>query len=236
MDRISHHGKPVQFGDRVDISGNGCIGMKLSLRRSDDDGDPGNERETDPFGYVQEMSTRALRERVRELEFRVQDGNPNIPRADPATGLGNSGYLWLQARKLAAAFERNGQPFTLVVIDAGGTGVPMKRLRRALLEVSRAEDTVGLLGGQYVGVLLTNASETAAQRFTERVRNALSWRPGEPIVEVTPVFGIAAWGRSFEGSLEALLSAAEKDLNRYRTAFKVEASGWDGERLDAASA
>lgn len=172
------------------------------------------------------MREKALRERITELERRLAERNPSLPSADPVTGLGNGGYLWLEASKLVANFERTGQPFTLVVIDAGDTGASFERLRDVLLKVSRKEDTVGLLGGPFFGVLITHGHENAAKHFIERVSNADSWKPGEPFRSARPLFGIAAWDARYEGSLEALLEAAEAGLRANRTAQLSEEAGW----------
>lgn len=175
---------------------------------------------------MQGMREQTLRERIRELERRLAERNPSLPSADPETGLGNGGYLWLEASKLVASFERTGQPFTLVVIDAGDTGPSFERLRDALVRVSRKEDTVGLLGGPFFGVLVTHSGEEGGKHFVERVTRADSWRPGEPMRPARPAFGMAEWDARFEGSLEALLEAAEADLRRHRAAQLEEEANW----------
>ena len=200
--------------------------MKFQLRH-DPDPVPFEESDWENLGSrMHGMREKALRERISELERRLAERNPSLPSADPATGLGNGGYLWLEASKLVANFQRTGQPFTLVVIDAGDTGPSFERMRDVLVKVSRKEDTVGLLGGPYFGVLVTHAHEDAGKHFVERVSNADSWRPGETLRKSRPAFGVAEWGVRFDGSLEALLEAAEADLQSHRAAQLDEEASW----------
>lgn len=181
---------------------------------------PQHEKVTDTRGED------AQRKRTREPERRPDERDPTLPSADPVTGLGNGAYLWLEARKLAADFARTGRQFTLVVIDAGDTGPAFQRMKQTLLRVTRTEDTVGLLGGPFFGVLVTHEDGRAGDRFIERVTNADAWQPGEPIPPARPAFGQATWTAEYEGSLEMLLEAAEADLQWLRVVQHEEEDDW----------
>lgn len=200
--------------------------MKFHLRHEpeplafDQRWQPQHDRRTDTH------ADDGLRRRIRELEQRLDERDPSLPSADPLTGLGNGAYLWLEARKLAADFARTGRQFTLVVVDAGDTGPSFQRMRETLLRVSRTEDTVGLLGGPYFGVLITHEGGRAGERFIERVATADAWQPGEAVIPARPTFGHATWSAEYEGSLELLLEAAEADLQKQRAGQHYEEDDW----------
>jgi len=166
-------------------------------------------------------------------QARVQAGRVAAVSAaaltDSLTGvLNRRGFIDAAERELARA-RRYGRPFVLAFVDVRGlkavndsqghlAGDELLRQAAALLKDSaRADDVVGRIGGDELGLLLPEQSAEGAARVISRIRtrvpdrrNALGLRANWDLT-----IGIAAFPADGH-SVEELLDAADRRLYQQR--------------------
>ena len=136
---------------------------------------------------------------VDELELR------RIAQIDSLTGAATRRGFLLGLEKATARFVRHGQPAVLLTLDIdhfkrvndtfghpSGDSV-LRTVTSRLQAMLRTEDSLGRLGGEEFGVLLTDTELPGAVQVAERLRCALQDAPfelQEPL-RVTASFGIS---------------------------------------------
>jgi diguanylate cyclase (GGDEF)-like protein len=169
------------------------------------------------------ISRRALRQAARFEAVSAQ------ALTDPLTGvLNRRGFLGAVDRELARA-RRYRRPFALAYVDVRGlkavndteghlAGDELLRQAAGLLRDSaRADDVVGRLGGDELGLLLGEQSAEGAASVATRIRTEVVKRR-EAMGLRTPwglTIGTAAYPRD-GGTAEELLAAADRRLYEQR--------------------
>jgi diguanylate cyclase (GGDEF)-like protein len=148
---------------------------------------------------------------------------------DPLTGvLNRRGFIEAAERELARA-ERYGRPFALAYVDIRGLkGVNdshghragdelLRQAARVLKESARADDVVGRLGGDELGLLLAEQTSEGAAVVTDRIHEQLPARQAEIGfgAEWDLTIGTAAFPEDGD-ELEQLLRIADRRLYKQR--------------------
>lgn len=136
---------------------------------------------------------------VDELELR------RIAQFDSLTGAATRRSFLLELEKSVAAFQRDGIPASLMVFDLdrfknindthghpAGDEV-LRSVAGCVQERLRKGDTLGRLGGEEFGVLITGDSCDTAEIVANRLRTAIAGLtfPNLPSLQVTASFGIS---------------------------------------------
>jgi diguanylate cyclase (GGDEF)-like protein len=148
---------------------------------------------------------------------------------DPLTGvLNRRGFIEAAERELARA-ERYGRPLALAYVDIRGLKAVndshghragdelLRQAARVLTESARADDVVGRLGGDELGLLLAEQTSEGAAALTNRIHEQLPSRRAEigfePQWDLT--IGTAAFPEDGD-ELEQLLRVADQRLYEQR--------------------
>ena len=128
--------------------------------------------------------TRLMTEYEQEVE---------TPFIEGLTGLFNHGFFQLLMDREIKRSERQGKPFTLVLIDVGGFsrynlkhGYPsgdrlLKEVAQLLTVNIRTIDWAARFGGDVFALLLVDVSAVEARNAAERIQSAVRKRFNEPI-------------------------------------------------------
>ncbi|GAP67206.1 diguanylate cyclase [Mizugakiibacter sediminis] len=149
-----------------------------------------------------------------------------LARVDPLTGVNNRRALAEHAARLIAAAQRDGRPFSALMVDADhfkrvndryGHGVGdaalcalVARMQRTL----RASDLIGRTGGEEFVILLPTTGVAEAREVAERVRETVAMAPlraDGSEVALTLSIGVAVY-RTGDADLDALLQRADTAL------------------------
>lgn len=165
--------------------------------------------------------------RVRSIALdheihQIKDGAAFV---DPRTGIGNLQFLDLQFTKLIGRWNRQREPFTLVLIalaESRGDGlrIPQRafaHVTRVLSETLRAEDTLCRASENEYAILLANSTAEGAQAFLERARNRIAQEPVRTFDGsrfYRSAAGVAQWQDSV-GSLPEMLRLADINLQLF---------------------
>jgi diguanylate cyclase (GGDEF)-like protein len=148
---------------------------------------------------------------------------------DQLTGLLNRrGFIEAAERELARA-ERYGRPFALAYVDIRGLKAVndshghragdelLRQAARVLKESARADDIVGRLGGDELGLLLAEQTGEGAAAVTNRIHEQLPARRAEVGFETQwdLTIGTAAFPEDGD-ELEQLLRIADRRLYEQR--------------------
>jgi hypothetical protein len=102
----------------------------------------------------------------------------------------SAAFRYLTARKLELA-SRTLTPLSGMAIMVDGDAANRRRVGALLRATVRQADSIGALGGQFVGVLLDDTTETGGVWAAERVRSALA---GLAVaLRPTASFGVACY-------------------------------------------
>jgi diguanylate cyclase (GGDEF)-like protein len=150
-------------------------------------------------------------------------------RTDALTGvLNRRGFIEAAERELARA-ERYGRPLALAYVDIRGLKAVndshghragdelLRQTARTLKESARADDVVGRLGGDELGLLLAEQTREGAAVLTDRIHEQLPARRAEIGFE-TPwdlTIGTAAFPEDGD-ELDQLLRIADRRLYAQR--------------------
>jgi GGDEF domain-containing protein len=169
-----------------------------------------------------DAATAAANELRTELRLFLKE----VPHEDPETGLGNLRHLEREWARMAARWQRHGEPFALGLLMIGDPGTPEwpETLRQAtpgvvrtLVSAARAEDSVCQLGERAFVALLAGATYEGGLAFVERARYLLSSQPmrvqGLQTYLLMTV-GVAEWSESLR-TLKDLLNSARRDHEGY---------------------
>ncbi|HUJ75547.1 MAG TPA: response regulator [bacterium] len=189
------------------------------------------------------LHNRGLREQVREMESILKPLSVQLKQialTDPLTGLFNLAELFPQVERRIAFFERDHQPFSLVlsVVDpvAGLDGGEDQPARDRLLEavaavikgtIRREVDVAFRTGGRHFALLLHGAREEGAHCATRRLASRLEQQPvtiaGIPF-RVTMSHGIAEYQSGWDQSM--LLENARRALQAATVTGKAQICLW----------
>ncbi len=160
------------------------------------------------------LNNLSLREQLREQSL-----------SDPLTGLYNRRYLYQQMDRLAAMWERNGQPFALILIDVDyfksfndrfghdvGDEV-LVCLAEILRQQVRRSDVACRMGGEEFVVLMAGAQELQAIERAEAIRQAVAAMrvEGAAGTRVTVSAGVALYPEHGDDAF-TLLRAADRAM------------------------
>jgi len=141
-----------------------------------------------------------------------------MTHVDPDTAVGTIRQFEVDFGKLVARFSRHHERFALTLLELHGDGPehgvdPRLALRcaHAILETSRAEDSVCRLSEHQFAVLLPMADRAGAEQFLKRVRGRMSGLGGMIAIYV----GAAEWTPDLAGVWQ-LLERAQLFLDRDR--------------------
>jgi diguanylate cyclase (GGDEF)-like protein/PAS domain S-box-containing protein len=163
-----------------------------------------------------EMHQRELEEKNAQLR--------SMADTDVLTGLKNRRCLFERLRAELALFERNGNPFSLVLFDIDffksindtyghmtGDDV-LKKVAHALQSCARVSDFVARYGGEEFAVILPQTDSGQALQAAERMLSEVrrTYCEGK---QVTASAGVACCSGSVM-SIDALIEAADKALYR----------------------
>ncbi len=150
--------------------------------------------------------TRASHQREQALSRQLADQ----ARRDALTGVFNRRYLLEQLDYQASACQRNGQPFSIVLVDIdhfkrvndthghNAGDLVLKGVTQVMSKALREIDVFGRWGGEEFLCILPQADGADAMACAERLRQALhATRFGEPVADlpVTASFGVASHGQ-----------------------------------------
>ncbi|HEX7111101.1 MAG TPA: GGDEF domain-containing protein [Mizugakiibacter sp.] len=149
-----------------------------------------------------------------------------LARIDPLTGVSNRRALAEHATRLIAGAQRDGRPFSVLMVDADhfkrvndryGHGVGdaalcalVARMQRTL----RGSDLVGRTGGEEFVILLPATGVAEAREVAERVRETVAMAPLRADgleVPLTLSLGVASY-RTGDTDLDVLLQRADAAL------------------------
>ena len=126
--------------------------------------------------------------------------------------------------------DRNGRPFTALLLDVDGLkdindryghlvgSKALCRLANVLKRACRSIDTVARYGGDEFAILLVETDESAAHRVAQRIKDGLAKDKEEP--RVTASMGIAVYPRDGY-TVENLLAGADRMLYRNKMRFTL---------------
>ena len=199
---------------------------------------------------LMQARTAMLRRRQRELEavvaertaaLRASQGHlETMAYADALTGLPNRRLFTDEMRRMAAQVQRDGVPFTLLLIDldhfkevndtlghAAGDALLVEAAGR-LREAVRESDRLARLGGDEFAVLLAPGSDAAVsgqicQRIVDSLAHPVQY--GEAVMRVSASIGGASF--TSQGNVDALYKAADLAL------YRAKASGRNTWRLSS---
>ena len=197
--------------------------------------------------------TSLLRRRQRELEATVAERTAELRAtqarletmayADPLTGLPNRRLFNDEMRRMAAQVQRDGVPFTLLLIDLdhfkcvndtlghdAGDALLVEAAER-LRQAVRESDRVVRLGGDEFAVLLAPGSdEEVSGQICQRIVDSMAHpiRYGATEMRVSASIGGANY--TSPGNLDALYKAADLAL------YQAKASGRNSWRMSSPAA
>jgi diguanylate cyclase (GGDEF)-like protein len=158
--------------------------------------------------------------RVRGNQYRLLDELSERARHDGLTGLLNRAALDERVATERSRSIRDGTPVSVLAVDvdafkalndslghARGDEV-LRKVAGALESRTRQHDAVGRIGGDEFAVLLSGASESAAQAVAEDLRSAVARGLTRDGAGVTVSVGVAT-GRHPVPSFEDMLRAAD---------------------------
>jgi len=161
-----------------------------------------------------------------------------VARTDPMTGLLNRRSFQEHLRREWAMAVRNDRPLSSIMIDAdyfksindqyghAFGDQALICLAQTIASQIRPGDILCRYGGEEFCVLLPNTDETAAVKWAERVRQAISTRPmtvNTHTVRISASFGVAARGDDRE---EDLLLRADHALRDAKSAGRDRVIAW----------
>ena len=160
---------------------------------------------------------------LRSNMYGVLDELSERARHDGLTGLLNRAALDERVAAERSRSMRDGTPVSVLAVDVDGFKAlndslghargdeVLKRVADALDERTRRHDAVGRIGGDEFAVLLSGASEAAAQAVAEDLRSAVARSLTRDGAGVTVSIGVAT-GHHPVPSFEDLLHAADEAM------------------------
>ena len=140
-----------------------------------------------------------------------------MARIDPLTGAANRRHFIARVTEGVALARRSQRPCTLLVLDLDhfksindthghpvGDAV-LARVSKACLELTRATDSFGRVGGEEFALFLWDTEAAGGKCLAERLRSAieaLEMSQGDAPIRVTASVGVAEFGpeEDFEGA------------------------------------
>jgi diguanylate cyclase (GGDEF)-like protein len=152
-----------------------------------------------------------------------------VAKTDPLTGvLNRRGFTEAVDRELARA-RRHGRPFVLAYVDVRGLKAVndteghlagdelLKAVATLLTESARADDVVGRIGGDELGLLLVEQSGDSAAAVTRRIEAQVSAR--RSALGLRTPWGLTVGTAAFPedgGTFDDLVAAADRRLYEQR--------------------
>ena len=182
----------------------------------------------------------AAREKLLESEKRLKESSRRISQLeeelesarkekfiDHLTQVFNRGYLDEKLKEDAAAFQRYGEPFCLIMFDVdhfkkfndnyghqAGDGV-LQAVAATAKEAMRASDTAARYGGEEFAVVVYKAKIDEAVKAAENIREAVAahefvFKGEKKVVQVTISLGVAEFAKG--DTPKSLIERADKCL------------------------
>jgi PleD family two-component response regulator len=159
-------------------------------------------------------------EEVRVELLRLQE---HAVHEDEDTGVGNARELEIDFAKCVARARRNGEPFSLALIEVSHTlrrdavgNESIVAVAGVLLAGARAEDSICRVDDRLFAVLLAGADAEGGAQFVEGVRTRVAagmFRTGANLRLLEIRGGVAQWSDEV-GTLATLGRQARRDLDR----------------------
>ena len=159
---------------------------------------------------------------MRQRELEVMNAQlRGMADTDVLTGLKNRRCLFERLRAEVSLVERNGSPFSFVLIDVDffksindtfghmASDEVLKRVSQALTDCARVSDFIARYGGEEFAVILPHTNRIKAQAATERMLEEISrvhWK-GKQVTASAGVSTYAGLGASIDTLIEDADSA-----------------------------
>ena len=164
----------------------------------------------------------------------LEDELSRLALHDALTGVANRHLLIDRLGAAVRSQRRTGRPFAVIAMDLDGfkelndlyghqTGdATLIEVAHRLLDLVRANDTVGRLGGDEFVLLVEDASAADALALADRLVEAITApiTAGDRQVHVGVSVGVAPAGANDDVSVELLLSAADEAMYEAKRAGK----------------
>ncbi|OAI41029.1 hypothetical protein AYO38_04725 [bacterium SCGC AG-212-C10] len=184
-----------------------------------------------------------LAEGTEQLELRVDRLNRELQRLhtdaafeDPDSGVGNRQQFNRDIVRAISASRRTSVPCSIALFEVNTRDMPPELASLATRDIGwklvtngRVEDSVSQVDDDLFAVVLCNATLNGAERYGERLGIVITTTEvgatGDPQTYAQVDIGVAQWNEQM-GSVDALFSAAEESILKFRADLASELREW----------